>query len=212
MDVGRFDRLAHTLGAITTRRGTLAAALGGPLAFFGADTAGARKKKKPCPLCTKRKKGRCKKTLPDGADCGGGKVCRGGACACLTACCAQADCGAGRQCQSGTCVCPSGQRECRGTCIPAGNCCTDAECGASEVYLLNGSCLRACLPGESCGPGCMCGFPSVEGSRHCTANGLTCAQTPQPCTSTADCQPDWWCEPRPCGPGGSLTNRCVGTC
>ena len=51
MDAERFEKLARTLGAITTRRGMLAAALGGPLALLGADTAEAKKKKRACPLC-----------------------------------------------------------------------------------------------------------------------------------------------------------------
>ena len=92
MDANRFDSLARAVGAGTTRRLLLAAAAAlAPARFLEATAWGKtkgdkkkvdnekKKKKKACPPCKKRKKGKCKGTLPDGAACAGG-TCSGGAC------------------------------------------------------------------------------------------------------------------------------------
>jgi hypothetical protein len=84
MDARHFDTLTRSLTAGGSRRRALAAALGGVLSrALGAssreDAAAQNKKKKACPPCKKRKKGKCKKTLPDGTACPGG-TCQGGSC------------------------------------------------------------------------------------------------------------------------------------
>ena len=77
-DNSQFDALTRTLVTSGSRRTLLGlvAALG-----FGVADAEAKKKKKkkPCPPCKKRKKGKCKATLPDGSACSGG-TCQGGTC------------------------------------------------------------------------------------------------------------------------------------
>ena len=77
MDAHRFDSIARIVGAGATRRALVAAALAVAPAAVRDEPAGS--KKKPCPPCKKRKKGKCKKKLPDGAPCRGG-TCQGGAC------------------------------------------------------------------------------------------------------------------------------------
>jgi len=80
MDVDRFDALARALTSAHPRRGVLATTLGGALGLLGlAHPDAGEAKKKPCPPCKKRKKGKCKGRLPDGASCRGGS-CRGGSC------------------------------------------------------------------------------------------------------------------------------------
>lgn len=82
MDGSTFDRLARTLTTSRSRRHALGAGLAGALGLIGAGAehaAGKKKKSKPCPPCKKRKKGKCKANLPDGAGCDGG-TCQGGSC------------------------------------------------------------------------------------------------------------------------------------
>ena len=74
MDTDRFDALTRVL---SRRRGLgVLTALG-----FSVLAAPARTeaKKKACPPCKKRKKGKCKGTLPDGTACDGG-TCQTGTC------------------------------------------------------------------------------------------------------------------------------------
>src|SRR5215207_1530485 len=78
MDGSRFDALTQTLMAAGSRRRALVLALGGTLAPLLAQKETEAKKKKACPPCKKRKKGKCKANLPDGMGCSGG-TCQGGA-------------------------------------------------------------------------------------------------------------------------------------
>jgi len=105
MEHDRFDELAARLASRLTRRrlGILGTAIPGGLLL--ATSATAKPKKKPCPPCVGRKKGKCKKQLPDGALCTGGT------------------------CQGGQCLpCPAGQRQCQGRCITPDQCCENSEC------------------------------------------------------------------------------------
>ena len=97
---------------------------------------GKKRKKKACPPCRKRKKGKCKGTLPDGAACPGG-TCQAGSCVPTTSppictpSCVGKDCGdngcgescgtctGGLACQNGQCVlaCDGGLTACSGTCV-----------------------------------------------------------------------------------------------
>ena len=79
MDAKQFNDVARALVNRPSRRGTLAALLGGVLGTPLLDGDMARAKKKPCPACKKRKKGKCKGTLPDGTACAGG-ACQAGQC------------------------------------------------------------------------------------------------------------------------------------
>ncbi|MDQ2655123.1 MAG: hypothetical protein M3Z20_18990, partial [Chloroflexota bacterium] len=78
MDANGFDALARTLTDARSRRGALASLLAGTFGL-AALTETAAKKKKPCPPCKKRKKGKCKAKLPDGTACESG-TCQGGRC------------------------------------------------------------------------------------------------------------------------------------
>ena len=84
MDGARFDTLARSLIAIGSRRRALTAALGGSLGLLSLDRRDeAAARKKACPPCKKRKKGKCKKRLPDGTACAGGS-CQAGSCVAAT--------------------------------------------------------------------------------------------------------------------------------
>lgn len=133
MDGHQFDHLVCTL--TTSRRSVAGLTLAASSAIFGRDLAAARKpKKKPCPPCKKRRKGKCKGLLPDGAACPGG-TCRAGACAP-----AELPCGAA--CAPACPRCPNG-RACqhRDDCLSAmcdlqtftcQGCAITADCGKNE--------------------------------------------------------------------------------
>ena len=62
MDAGQFDILTRRLGLAGSRRRALGGVLLGALGLLGVPhDQTAAKKKKPCPPCKKRKKGKCKK-------------------------------------------------------------------------------------------------------------------------------------------------------
>src|SRR5687768_13634704 len=77
MDGSTFDALTRTLTIAGSRRHTLGGLLAGALGLLGSRPEDAAAKKKPCPPCKKRKKGKCKKKLPDGTACAGGTCQRG---------------------------------------------------------------------------------------------------------------------------------------
>jgi hypothetical protein len=87
MDGSRFDALSRSLAAGHSRRGLTrllgSLALGGASSRLGVAESEAKKKHKPkkkaCPPCKTRKKGKCKGLLPDGSACTGG-TCQGGVC------------------------------------------------------------------------------------------------------------------------------------
>jgi hypothetical protein len=75
MDDSRFDTLTRSLTTAGSRRRALTTVLGGALGLVAAASLDdAVAKKKPCPPCKKRKKGKCKAKLPDGTACSGGGV------------------------------------------------------------------------------------------------------------------------------------------
>src|SRR5262245_20305946 len=74
--------MLRSLASAASRRDVLTGLASGALATLPLGPDGqdaAAKKKKTCPSCKKRQKGKCKQTLPDGTTCPGGK-CQGGAC------------------------------------------------------------------------------------------------------------------------------------
>ncbi len=170
MDGFAFDALTRTLTTAGSRRraltglvsGTLGLALG---ASFIEDAAA--KKKKPCPPCKKRKKGKCKpKSAGTPCKAFAGGVCQNGACINLQG--DETNCGAlGTTCGP-TQVCQAG------SCFPV------SICSASTTELCPGGAAVAC------GPSCACDR-STEGNVVCvSSSGLSCA-TLTPCTSSATC-------------------------
>jgi hypothetical protein len=219
VDDARFDFLTRSLTLRLSRRRSLGLLATLSLPALAAPGTAAAKKKKPCPPCTKRKHGKCKGTLPDGADCAGG-TCQGGRCAarnpgspsqlatcpdgqrlcrdaCLSApiCCDSGDCSGGKTCQAGSCDCPIHTTLCVDqTCR---QCCTDADCRSALV----GGGLGACSDGV-----CICPIATrycleYAGVRAC---GACCVQS--------DCTGGQYCDsPSPnlpffcsCGTGATL--------
>src|SRR5215207_2778683 len=85
MDGRHFDTLTRHLSARLSRRTSLSLLASLGLSDLGApDHAEAKRKKKRCPPCKTRKKGKCKKNKPDGTACPGG-TCQNGGCV-LTGC------------------------------------------------------------------------------------------------------------------------------
>src|SRR5262245_3306710 len=79
MQTPAFHRLSWSLSVMSSRRVVVAAALASVLSTPSRDAPAAKHKKKPCPPCKQRKKGKCKTIAPDGTACSGG-TCQGGSC------------------------------------------------------------------------------------------------------------------------------------
>ena len=104
MDADRFDSVARALTGRASRR-ALASAFAGSLGLLGLPEVGkVTAKKKPCPPCKTRKKGKCTSNKPDGAACPGG-ACRRGRCAATRAALGPCGtgCAGGEVCEHGTC-------------------------------------------------------------------------------------------------------------
>ena len=143
--------------------------------------ADKKKKKKPCPPCKKRKQGKCKGTLPDGAACPGGS-CRAGSCIptttprpdctpnCTGKACGDDGCGTscggctgGLTCQGGQCVltCDSGLTPCAGNCV---NLQTDStNCGACGTTCTFPHASATCDDGVCTLGACDAGFADCDG-------------------------------------------------
>ncbi len=197
MDSHRFDALTRRVTTVLNRRTSLgvAATLGLLGLGFPDEAAGKRKdrqarvksnkknkgknknkSKKPCPPCKSRKKGKCTKTLPDGAACEGG-ACQAGSCVATTTTTAAPQCT-----PESTAV------TCAGRCGPRLNNCDQAvtcACPGGQTCLSNGSCGRVCTAGSCPGTCAGCSKPTTDGPNVCLANG-TCAGKP-PCESSGDC-------------------------
>jgi len=198
MESDHFDALARTLTSVRSRRQALVAILGGALGMVLGATSieeTEAKKKKPCPACMKRKKGKCKGKKPDGTACPGG-TCQGGSC-CVpqeTGLICAAGCGTRSDTCGGTVSCP---------------------CPAGQDCLGNGSCARTCNSAtQNCPMGCRCsGARSAEGAVICTPQSVvTCDQVPQPCTTSTECPQGSVCQFTPCGAGGTTAFRCMPVC
>jgi hypothetical protein len=171
MNGRRFDRLTCVLGRGLSRRrvGALITALGLGAGVSPAAETDAKKKK--CPVCRIKKRGKCKAKKPDGAPCGGeGNSCRNGACVCFPA---------ERAC-SGRC-CPEGQ-----VCDPARNLCANtAACAAVTTDACVGSSVT-CNGNASCE--CL---RDVDGATHCgtvdeSGAGCNVCQVNQDCVDLTD--------------------------
>jgi hypothetical protein len=119
MDGFHFDALARSLTTAGLRRRVLTGLAGGTLGIIlGFSSLGdVAAKKKPCPPCKKRKKGKCKKK-PDGKACVGGT------------------------CQSGRCVATAKPLTCEG-CAPGKTCLANYSC--AKACTTHGECSGATL-------------------------------------------------------------------
>jgi len=217
MDGSRFDSLTRTLCIAGSRRRALAGLLVGGLSVFGSRAEGAvAKKKKPCPPCKKRKKGRCKGKKPDGAACPGG-TCQGGVC--LPPCTGQPDympCNGNGRCRNEACIacqsegvtCTSYESCCSLACdfaVGGGTCgpCRGRSCSVKQPCCGGLACID-----EFCG-GChdrggFCTDPSQCCFSDCT-NGLCFSAKGGRCSRDADCEA--------CNFGNTCPNGCVnGAC
>jgi hypothetical protein len=192
MDAARFDELARNLANTSSRRRasrTLAAlALGGALSVSLGDGTQAKK----CGPCRKKKKGKCKKKLPDGTPCGGEcNACLGGACGSKpdgTACGGECN-----QCLSGTCGNKPGGTACGGVC----NQCEGGSCGNKPNDTAcngTGRCLTgACNPMPTCMPAfsiaCFNSSQCCSGACPGIFPNTSCSQgnSGTPCYSGSDC-------------------------
>ncbi len=180
MDESRFDALTRILTEPRSRRHGLGV-LGvlGITSAWRAGPAAAKKRKKLCPPCKKRQKGKCKANLPDGETCTGG-TCQGGQCvaACVPTC-GSKTCGTdGCSSTCGTCT---GQfvQCCNGSCV---NLATDANnCGVCGRVCPTGQCLHGvCLATSvnQCPSECgiigpyINGTPTVEGTACVDPSGM----------------------------------------
>jgi hypothetical protein len=177
MDAEHFDRLTRSLMTPGSRRRALSALLGGCLGLLGATEIGAKKpnqKRRACPPCKKRKRGKCKGQLPDGTPCAGG-TCQGG------------------MCQPPGDPCP-GQKRCAGRCIPTNQCCTAEDCPALPGY----RCCQGVCTDTKGGTGFSCNVDPECCSGYCrrtSSSGRTCAAT---CRGKGCFQGSGCCPEHPC--------------
>jgi hypothetical protein len=196
MDESRFDTLIRTLGAPGSRRralgGLLASTLGGLVGATSREDAAARKKRKACPPCKKRKKGKCKAALPDGTACSGG-TCRGGSCVATTAA-PPPPCANGIQDGAETDI------DCGGSCkgCADGRVCLDRDdCASAHCTLTGPNGLKRCQACKSGGTN-LCSPDGAGNPCKCdtTVNGQTvCNPAVQEKTVAAcgDCPPGTNC-------------------
>ena len=168
MDAKRFDALTTRLTDRLTRRrlGVLGAAVPAGLVLADSVDAKHRKKKKPCPPCVGRKKGKCKKRLPDGTACSGG-TCQGGVCQ-------TAGCPAQRQCGPG--CCPEGQ-----VCGSNGACVSPTCCGGSATCDNHTTVDRLCCIAPRVAF-CCCDNPRGSGNGYAICCDLGAGECPRGCT------------------------------
>ena len=189
MSTTTFDDLVQRLAHTSTRR--RAFALLGSLATGSVlgEPAQAGKKKKPCPPCKRRTKGKCKKRLPDGTACAGG-TCQGGVCVPVTP-------------ATGTTTprpCPDKQTLCGSLCVNLANDLSNCgvcgrRCSSNECR--NGTC--SCFGGAPCPAGCAC-VRATDQYYVCSGT----YPTQQPCVNPGECPVGSACQDE--------SNRCTATC
>lgn len=180
MDGSAFDHLTRTFNDAQSRRDVSrllgGLAVGGPLMLLGDAESTAKKRKKPCPPCKKRKKGTCKANVADGTACDGGsnRVCEGGACVCAGVTCGDRCCLPGQICLSnGSCAHPCTSSE-----FPAPDCpCANSICAPvvgggtyCTLPMAPDSCGASCTTSAGCGQGRVChslGFGTCPLGLHC---------------------------------------------
>src|SRR5215208_6470577 len=204
MDAHRFDTITRALTYGHSRRALTrllsGLTLGGLLRASWEEPAAA-KKKKPCPPCKKRKKGKCKANLPDGTACSSG-TCQSGRCVPCIPQCAGRVCGSdgcGGECgvpctgrrqvcnAAGQCVCPAGLKFCSQFGGRCDECCSDTECPPYEVCASDygepnhcvcivpprrcGICLAPGCPADACGAQCNPNAPNCCPPLTCQEEG-----------------------------------------
>jgi hypothetical protein len=213
MDDSRFDALSRAFADGHSRRGLTrllgSLALGGALARLGVAESVAKKKhkskKKACPPCKKRRKGKCKGLLPDGTACSGG-TCRGGNCMATVppppppVCTTNAECSGGQVCVAGACV----------DCTSFGQCTEGRFCGAGG----------RCLGFETCANQATCFGLVPGGIVQAICNGNENTEAPADacvlsedsyfgdCVDDGDCVNQQTC----LNACACITNACVVTC
>ena len=188
MDAHRFDAITRRF---MTRRTGVGLGVAGLLGIVVP--AADAKKKKPCPPCKKRKKGKCK-PQPNGTPCGGGLVC-----------------------QNGACACPADQKPCGTGCVPTSTCCTNGAPGCRlPAVCTNGTCEdcrnQTCVNGTDC-----CTQVCGNGTCTCLAKGGQCKDDRWCCGGTCDLLfPGASSGICGCGKAGALCGApqdcCSGTC
>jgi len=189
MESDHFDALARTLSRVGSRRQALVATLGGTLGMVLGATATEEteaKKKKPCPACKKRKKGKCKANKPDGTACPGG-TCQGGSCAAP-----QSAPPPGPTCSDGIRNGSETDLDCGGTCP---RCADFKSCGSRDDCrgaLCQGDICRVCDPAvagqcgqDAVGP-CSCQLRS-DGQRFCAQASFVLRSTCSVCPPGTHC-------------------------
>lgn len=178
MDPTRFDRLTRRLYANRSRRQSVGLLTAIALPALVSPQSATAKKKKSCPPCKMRKKGKCKKTLPDGTACAGGT------------------------CQAGSCIasppppppppppCGTGEKLCAGDCIPNDACCTQADCPV-ETFCLHGGCFAGCPNADP--DACLVGGLCLPGRCAATVAGPNACITTEDCPSAQPCDTDDEC-------------------
>lgn len=203
MDGSAFDDLTKTLTEPRSRRDAhrlvSGLAVGGLLALVGVAEGTARKKKKPCPPCKKRKKGKCKVRLPEGTSCidtaGQDGTCQEGRCVPSPTCSdgmkngneSDVDCGGscGRCPNSKRCT---GANDCASAYCASGTCefCPthNAACGTAgattcscqqrglttELYCIDPTKIReGCGAGGSCPSNEVCVLAGIDPTPVCVA-------------------------------------------
>ncbi len=194
MDPSHFDTLARSLYDGRSRRAALASLLGGSLGLLALVPHEEAEAKKSCPPCKKRKRGKCKKKLPNGTSCGGG--------ACQNGRCVAATCSDGIKNGSETGV------DCGGSCPRCANgqsCASRNDC--ASALCLDGTC-QTCSTSSPCGTdasglSCPCRPPLAGGPAFCT-QGNSAGTTVTSCDS---CPSDTICV-GPVPGGYNCTRHC----
>lgn len=179
MDNNQFDTLTARLAdGLSRRRGLVAIATLGLGALSGPDGVGA-KKKKACPPCKRRKKGKCK-PQPDGTACGNG-ICNTGICT---------PCAAGKSVCAARCVDLTTDIANCGACGSA--CAPSQTCDRGTCVTGSGTCAVGADTCVSPGPSLTCNgnascfcFQSQSGATRCGRYSSTPAF--KACTTDADC-------------------------
>lgn len=104
--------------------------------------------------------------------------------------------------------------------ICTGNTCGKRKNNCGKTYHCTCRGGQTCLPNGGCGIACPATCPQEPGSCACPGSGdpycvrddLSCALTPTPCSTMADCPAGRVCAETNCGSGGTASQRCVPLC
>jgi hypothetical protein len=182
MDGGRFDALTRALTDAHSRRGALAAVLGGALSLLswhGVEHVDAHNPLKKCKKMSGKAKKKCVKkakahnaahTVPPPPPSGCTPRCERKICgddSCGGSC---GTCGVEQVCADGRCAssCPSGQKVCRDECIPNDDCCTFRDCPLATPSCCGGACVA----------------DLTSNAKHCGTCATDCTTLPHAARST----------------------------